>query len=378
MFSFLAKNLLLHKRNLVYSPQFHPCLIQFISTDSIPKNNSFTISYLINTCGFSQEKAISVSKYVNFESSTNPDSVLTLFRNYGFSDSQISTITAKFPRLLLSKVDKTLKPKFDFFNSKGLCGDDLAKVLCRDASVLTDSLEKNVIPSFEFLRNVLGTDEKVIAMLKRSMDVLRINHEKVLSPKIVLLKAHGVPDSNIRKLLVSQPWVFRRNVDRFNEMVEEVKKMKFEPSRYTFCMALHMLHAMSRSSLEAKFDVYRSWGWSEDELQYAFRMNPHCVLLSEKNIMSTMECFVNEFGYSPSSIAKQPSVLLYSCEGRIIPRSSVIQVLVANGHIEKAPTLGSFLALVEAAFFKKYISKFEKEVPELLSIYQGKGKMNTI
>ncbi|KAL5714345.1 hypothetical protein ACHQM5_016323 [Ranunculus cassubicifolius] len=99
------------------------------------------------------------------------------------------------------------------------------------------------------------------------------------------------------------------------------------------------------------------------------------MLISEKNIMSKMDYFVNKLGYNPSLIAKQPSTLLYSSE-RIVPRCSVIQVLMKNGQLKKAPSLCSILLMVEAEFFKKYISKFEKEVPELLSIYQGKGKMN--
>ncbi|KAL5708724.1 hypothetical protein ACHQM5_019490 [Ranunculus cassubicifolius] len=351
--------------------------IRFISTDSNTSHHkSFTISYLINSCGLSQQKAISASKRIHFESSTKPDSVLTLLRNNGLSESQISNTIAQRPTILIASVDETLKPKFDFFNSKGLSGPDLAKVLSREGVVLSYSLEKTIIPNFNSLKTIFQTDEKVIAVLKRSMNVLTTY--KTVESNIALLRSHGVPMSNIGKLLVSQPRVLSRNASRFSANVKEVMKMKFDPSQYGFLAAMHVLDAMSRSSLEAKIDVYKSWGWSEDEVQSAFRKQPFCMAFSEENISSKMDYFVNKFGYAPSSIAEQPGVLLYSCEKRIIPRCSAMQILFRNGKVKQSTTLCSFLQMREDEFLKKYISRFEKEVPELLNAYQDKGKTNSL
>ncbi|KAL5708801.1 hypothetical protein ACHQM5_019558 [Ranunculus cassubicifolius] len=371
----LAK-FVLHKTNLFSYLDIYPSLIRirFISIDSTAHHNSFTISYLINTCGLSQQKALSISKKIHFESPTKPDSVLTLLKNNGFSDSQISKIIAMYPTLLISKVDKTLKPKFDFFNSKGLSGADLAKVLCQNPNVLGSSLEKTIIPSFNLLESIVGTHEKVLAMLNRSMNVL--SRIKTVESNIALLRSHGVPMSNLQKLLVSQPRALLRNPSRFSEDVEEVMKMKFDPSRQVFLAAIQVLSAMSRSSLDAKFCLYKSWGWSEDQVQCAFRKQPFCMSLSEENIKSTMDYFVNKLGYAPSSIAEQPSVLLYSCEKRIIPRCSAMQILIKNGKVAQSIALGSLLQMPEDVFLEKYISRFEKEVPELLRAYKGEGKRN--
>ncbi|KAL5708789.1 hypothetical protein ACHQM5_019546 [Ranunculus cassubicifolius] len=375
MFTTLSlPKIVLQNTNLLPSPHISLSLIRFTSSDSTTHHNSFTISYLINSCGLSPQKAISAAKKIHFESSTKPDSVLTLLRNNGFSDSQISNTIAQRPTILIASVDETLKPKFDFFNSKGLYGPDLAKVLSREGVVLSYSLEKTIIPNFNSLKTIFQTDEKVIVVLKRSMNVLTTY--KTVESNIALLRSHGVPMSNIGKLLVSQPRVLSRNASRFSANVKEVMKMKFDPSQYGFLAAMHVLDAMSRSSLEAKFDVYKSWGWSEDQVQCAFQKKPYCMILSEKNIMSTMDSLVNKFGYAPSSIAEQPTVLQYSCEKRIIPRCSAMQILFRKGKVKQSTTLYSFLQLQEDVFLKKYISGFEKEVPELLSAYQGKGKMN--
>ncbi|KAL5708826.1 hypothetical protein ACHQM5_019583 [Ranunculus cassubicifolius] len=369
MLNFIGINLF-PKTNLVYPSS----LIRFICSNSTTHHNSFTISYLINNCGLSQQKARSVSKKIHFESSTNPDSVLTLFRNTGFSDSQISKITTKWPSLLLSSVDKTLKPKIDFFVCKGLSGADLVKVLCRDPHILRYSLEKTIIPCYQCLKSIVGTDENVFTVLKRSMQVLTNDHDRIAT-NIALLHAHGVPDSNIVKLLSSQPRVLLISDSRLSEIVEEVEKLEFNASQYVFLVGVRALAAMSVSSLEAKFNVYRSWGWSEDELQSAFRRSPYCVMLSEKNIMSKMKYFVNKMGYAPSTIAKQPSILQASYEKKIVPRCSVIQVLTTKGLIKEAPALVTFLTLSDDEFLKKFVTKFEKKVPELMKVYRGKTTM---
>ncbi|KAL5708798.1 hypothetical protein ACHQM5_019555 [Ranunculus cassubicifolius] len=374
MFTLIEKNLLHRRTNSWQSLYISPLsLLQFISTDSITTHQkSFTISYLINSCGLSQQKAISAAKKFHFESPTNPDSVLTLFRNNGFSDSQISKTIARIPEILVFKVDKTLKPKFDFFNSKGLSGDELAKTLCTDPCVLTYSLENRIIPCFDFLRRIVGTDDKVVKILKRGVLFLRRNPQKYLAPNIEILRAHGVPEDNIVKLLVSQPRVLGRRSSSFREIVEQVKKMEIHILQYQFLVAVQVLDSMSKSSLEAKFDVYRRWGWSDDEIQCALRKKPNVMAISEEKIMSTMDFLVNKMRYDPSFIAEQPHVLAFSLEKRTVPRCSVLEVLIRDGLVEKFPDLVGLLNMSESDFLKKYVTEFEKKVPALLNIYQGK------
>ncbi|KAL5709635.1 hypothetical protein ACHQM5_020300 [Ranunculus cassubicifolius] len=236
------------------------------------------------------------------------------------------------------------------------------------------SLEYTIIPCYDFLKTIVQTDDKIFTMLKRSTSILRTENEKTLAPKIELLRDHGVSDSNIAKLLVSQPRVFTINMTRFSEIVALVKEMEFDPDQYAFLMAINVLASMSKSSLEAKSDAYGSWGWTEDDVRSAFRKSPNCMGLSKESIMTKMDYFVNKMGFAPSSVAKQPSVLKYSLERRIIPRCSVINVLVTSGLVKEAPTLCSFLTWPEKVFLK-YISRFEKEVTGLMNAYQN-DKMN--
>ncbi|CAA3025582.1 Hypothetical predicted protein [Olea europaea subsp. europaea] len=72
--------------------------------------NSYTISYLINSCGLSKEKAIFASEKVHFGSPKKPNSVLTLLKKHGFSKTHIANLVRKRPVLLLYNPEKTRLP----------------------------------------------------------------------------------------------------------------------------------------------------------------------------------------------------------------------------------------------------------------------------
>ncbi|OVA06458.1 Mitochodrial transcription termination factor-related [Macleaya cordata] len=325
----------------------------------------------MNSCGLSEDKAISASKKIHFETSCRPDSVLTFLENNGFTKPYISKLINKRPSVLLADPHKTLKPKFEFFSSMGLSDLDLAMVLSNDPTLLKRSLENQIIPSFALLKNIVHTDRNVIAALKRSSWVLLQDPDKKMVPNIELLRGQGVPESNITTLLITQPRALLINAGRFKKIVEEIKGMGFDPLKTAFVMAIHGLTSMSKSTWASKLDVYRRWGWSEDEIRTAFRKQPFCMMASEKKITAIMDFLVNQMGYSPSIMAECPTVLMLSFEKRIFPRCSVIRILVSKGLIRKEYRITTVLTMVEESFLKKYVIKYEQEVPELLKAYQG-------
>ncbi|RZC76227.1 hypothetical protein C5167_000533 [Papaver somniferum] len=60
-------------------------------------------------------QAITASEKLDFKTTSNPDSVLSLLRTYGSTELHISKLINNYPFILSSDPHKTLKPKFDFF-----------------------------------------------------------------------------------------------------------------------------------------------------------------------------------------------------------------------------------------------------------------------
>ncbi|KAL4642875.1 hypothetical protein ACB092_02G051300 [Castanea dentata] len=330
---------------------------RYISSTS--NQHSFTVSYLINTCGFFPEAALSASKRVNFETPHNTDSVIGFFKNHGFSQSQISSIIRKHPAVLLSDPQNTLLPKLEFFQSKGFTSSDIVLILTRNPRILERSLKNQIIPSFVFFKNLLGTNENTVTTIKRNSAILIVNLDTFVVPNVNLLRENGVPESNIYSI-------------RFEEIVEEVKEMGFSPLRLSFIQAILAMRGMNKSTWEKKVSAYKRWGLSEEEILVAFGRSPHCIIASEDKIMRVMEFFINKMGLEPSLIVKCPRLLTYSLEKRLIPRASVIQVLQSEGLVKKDFYLPRVFGCAEELFLQKFVMPYEKEASELLQLYKRK------
>ncbi|XP_057481117.1 uncharacterized protein LOC130768129 [Actinidia eriantha] len=339
------------------------------STHISPNQHPFTVSYLINSCGFSPEKALSASKYVKFETPHKPDSVLKFFERHGFTQTQISNITRSQPSLLLCHPEDTLLPKLEFLKSKGVSSIDVTRIVSTSPVLLKRSLEKVIIPSFNFLNNLLQSEERTLAAIKSHFGLLLFDRQTHVKPNIETLREVGVPNANIMYLLKNQPRAFMTSSNRFRQIVEEVEKIGFNPSATTFVTAVHALSAMTKSTWEKKVDVYKKWGWTDDEILLAFKKYPWCMTVSENKINRVMEFLVNKMGLESSLVASRPKLVSLSLEKRTVPRCAVYQVLLSKGLImSNAISLMTLLVSSEKRFIEKVVNRYKDEAPELLKL----------
>ncbi|KAL3647972.1 hypothetical protein CASFOL_008940 [Castilleja foliolosa] len=352
--------------------------------ENVSQNKSFTISYLVNSCGLSQNDAVSASKYLclNVKSPEKPDAVLKLLREHGFTDAHISKFVTRWPKVLLSRnPNKTLLPKLQFFYSIGVPRPVLAQKLSLHPFILMRSLEKSIIPSYNVLKGLLGSDERVVVAFSRAPSNFGRCRSGGVSSNVSMFRERGVPQSTIVALAVHVPWLLVVVKERLAAYIDRAVKMGFDVSKFTFILAIRVFNEMTVSTLKRKMEVYRRCGWTESEVDAAFVKLPSCMSLSEKKIATNMEFFVNELGYKPGAIAQRPLLLHFSLEKRIKPRCLVAGILNRNGLLKNNQkgllNIGcvvSLLNLSEETFLKKYIVKYVKDIPELLDIYLGKVK----
>lgn len=193
-----------------------------------------------------------------------------------------------------------------------------------------------------------------------------------VAQNLSVLRALEVPQSSISVRVSCHPSVVCQKPENFNKDVEEVISLGFNPTTLAFVNGLQVSSKMTKSTWEHKKEVYRRWGWTEDEILLAFRKKPTCMYLSEKNIVSKMDFLVNKMGWQPADLARVPGVLTLSLEQRIIPRCSVIRVLMAKGLLKKKFTLSSLLITIDSYFISRFVINYQETVPRLLDIFQGK------
>ena len=347
---------------------------KIITLVSVEKDDSFTVKYLINSCGLSSESATSISKKLHFETPERPDSVLALLHTYGFTKSHISRLVKANPSLLLADPHKTLFPKLDFFSSIGLSSSDLPRIVSSRPYVLSRSLENHLIPYYNFLKSLGLDDEKVVKTLRRSFRAFGVGFRSI-APNICMLREFGIPESTISSFLTRHTNVLLLRQDKFKEIAEDVVKWGFHPSKpHNFLVAMLTVSAMSKLTWERKIEIYSNWGLSKDDCLSMFKKHPICMCFSEKKIMATMDFFVNRMGWNATAVSRSPQILNFSLKKRIIPRCSLLRVLITKGLIKEElnPVPVHVLTCTDNYFTKNYVSKYEEFVPGLLCFYQGK------
>ncbi|XP_019056147.1 PREDICTED: transcription termination factor MTERF15, mitochondrial-like [Nelumbo nucifera] len=267
------------------------------------------------------ETAVSVSKSVQFETSEKPDSVLTFLRDYGFTNAQISKLIRNRPTLLLIDPEKILKPKFAFLYSVGFSPPDLPTILCRQSGLLAYSLENQIIPCFEYLKVVHSSHKQQCRHRSQTLE---------LDFWIIYAEGYG-----------------------------------------------QQHHDPSRINDEKKLDTFKKCGWSEDDITSMIKRQYLCLVLSEKKIERGMGFLTNKMGLEPSFIARHPMLLCFSLEKRMIPWYSVIQVLLSKGLINKDVSVVQALLLSKSRFMNKFVIRYQKEIPELLKIFEGEMVFGT-
>ncbi|KAL3644794.1 hypothetical protein CASFOL_009974 [Castilleja foliolosa] len=298
---------------------------------------SFTVSYLISSCGLSPNDAVSASKKLCFKSPENPDAVLKLLREYGFTNAHhIPKLVSKFPGVLSASPSKTLLPKLEFLRSIGVPIPVLAQKLSAYPLVFRYSLKNSIIPSYNDLKSLLGSDERVVHVFVRC------------------------------------PMTFVSfDISIFTERDQAVA-MGCDTSNGAFVHAVRVLASMKESTLKHKMEVYRRYGYTEFDINVSFLRYPFCMTISEKKITANLDFLVNTLGYKPAAIAQHPTLVSLSLEKRLKLRCLVARALNEKG-LKVMANMTTMLKLSEEKFLNQYIFKYEKDIPNLLDIYRGKS-----
>ncbi|KAK1295458.1 hypothetical protein QJS10_CPA16g01205 [Acorus calamus] len=176
-------------------------------------------------------------------------------------------------------------------------------------------------------------------------------------------------ESDVSMYFMRYPHALHGGHDRFVEVVSELKKMGFDPLSRLYIQALHTMWGLSSSNWQRKCDIYKSLGWSEDELIKLIKKSPVCMRLSETKIRKGVEFFMTHLGWDSSVISKYPQCLNFSLEKRIIPRYTVMQMLLSNGLLKKDVNWGKIFSINEKDFLNKFVNKYEGEAPKLMEVY---------
>ncbi|XP_068637795.1 transcription termination factor MTERF8, chloroplastic-like isoform X2 [Aristolochia californica] len=314
--------------------------------------------------GISRERAINASSYFSTENSLEKaESVLKFLKERGFGDTQTRKLLSKRPRLLLSKINSTFKPKFDFLEELGVSRTDTVGLVLKDHDILWRSLDGHLKPSVLFLRAQFGSDFDLPKVLKRALKLLSINLRKTVLPQIELLRSHGVSDKQIQTLFITCPGLFTCKVQLLENIISRIEKLnaKFRPGMLIY--AVFAVRGVSVATFEAKCKVWNSLGWSDEDIVCAFEKFPSLLTVSKEKIRALMDFFVNELGFKPKEIPAR--TFGRSLDKRIRPRYEVLKILRKWSGQQRKVSLHQIASMPERDFFERYVAPYVDKIPEL-------------
>ncbi|KAL8089206.1 hypothetical protein AgCh_038841 [Apium graveolens] len=147
--------------------------------------------------------------------------------------------------------------------------------------------------------------------------------------------------------------------------------MGFDLESSYFCHAIYVLCFLPNSAWESKCELFRSFGFSDQEIRLMFRKMPFVMGFTERTIVEKMEFFLNKLQGTPFRLSSHPAVLNYSLEKRVIPRCSVLQVLVSQNRTSESYMLLSILVMTDKKFIETFVNAHRDEVLEVMKAYKG-------
>ncbi|XP_010418186.1 PREDICTED: transcription termination factor MTERF2, chloroplastic-like [Camelina sativa] len=251
------------------------------------KGKNFTASYLVDSLGFTRKTAESISRRVSFEDKGNADSVLSLFRSHGFTDSQISSIVTDYPTLLVLDAEKTLSPKLQFLQSRGASSSEFTEIVSTVPEILGKKVAKTISRYYGFIKEIIEADKSSnYAKLCQSLPVGSRQGNKLRN--VLVLREVGVPQRFLFSLLISdaQPVCGKEN---FEESLKKVVEMGFVPTSPKFVKALTVVYRYSDKRIDEKVNFCKGLGFSEGDVWEMFKKCPSFLNHSEKKIVRSIE-----------------------------------------------------------------------------------------
>ncbi|XP_020890707.1 transcription termination factor MTERF4, chloroplastic, partial [Arabidopsis lyrata subsp. lyrata] len=223
-----------------------------------------------------------------FEDKRNPDSVLSLLRSHGFTDSQMSNIIKMYPLLLIADADKSLGPKLQFLQSRGASSSELTQVVSKVPKILGKREGKSLSRYYDFIKVIIEADKSSSKYEKLCHALPEGSRQDNKIRNVLVLRELGVPQRLLFSLLISDSGPVCGK-EKFEESLKKVVEMGFDPTTSKFVKALHGFYQMSDKTIEEKLDVYKRLGFSVEDVWVIFKKWPCSLKFSEEKITQTIE-----------------------------------------------------------------------------------------
>lgn len=338
---------------------------------------SSLVNFLINSVGFTKEAAITTSSKVpSLKSTKNPESVISILKQYNLDNTHIKDIIFYDPEILTCKPNKTIEPKIRVFLEYGFSESDLVQLIKGNPGLLRIGLHTQIIPVIDFIRRFVNSDEQAIQVIRKTKWLFSVsyNFEKV-SANLLQLQNRGLSNDQIVRLITNQPSCLRLDPLVFQRrLIRVVEELGIPEDSKLFVYGIYVISRFKKSTIEKKLKILMDYGWSEQEIATFVRSNPVNLCYSEAKIRRWLDFFMKELGYTPAYLTSHLVLLGLSLEKRVKPRYEILDILKEKKLVSSKPNLSTLINYSEVKFLQ-FLKRFETELPGLVKTYTKNAKL---
>ncbi|XP_078150686.1 transcription termination factor MTERF15, mitochondrial-like isoform X2 [Carex rostrata] len=353
-----------------WATPFTSSIYRFLSAPTLHETPSptsqFAVQYLIESCGLPSDKAIRASRYIShIKFPDKPDAMLRFLRQAGITEPHIRAAACRQPQFLCLHVEKC-KPRISELKEIGFSPSEISLLFSICPRVFSYTKLKQKV---QFWMRIFGSVEKLLCALKAGY-LLGVNLDNAVIPNITFLQEQcGLSACQISQLIKSSPRRIASKPEVFKMYVKRAKELGISPPSNTFVYALIVVGGLNQSTVDARLCHLKSLGLSHEEVTLLITKCPNVLEKTEKNIGQKMEFLLKQAGCGKIDVIKNPSLLTFSLEKRLIPRSLVRKLLKSRGIPAANNAFSSFMILNEKRFLEKYVLPYEETVLGLHQVY---------
>ena len=109
--------------------------------------------------------------------------------------------------------------------------------------------------------------------------------------------------------------------------------------------------------------------WSDAEAGIAVCKAPILLRVSKDTLKLRSDFFFSEVGLEPAYIARLPTLIMYSLEGRTRPRHYVVKFIKENGLLDRNWSFNTVLVVSDKEFVETFILPHKETAPHLAEDY---------
>lgn len=136
-----------------------------------------------------------------------------------------------------------------------------------------------------------------------------------------------------------------------------------------FVHALSIVATVNEITIISRVDYLKSLGLSQEEVAIVISKVPMLLKITEESLGRKMEFLMEEAGCGKIDVVHNPTLLLYSMEKRLFPRSIVRKMLMLKGLPVANKAFVSFMQSSEKDFLEKFVLPYEHAIPGLGQAY---------